>query len=129
MPSVYCARCGRASPEGARFCSHCGAPLVRAGAERPGESTSTISLGGADLADGDYEEPLAESATTEALPSGTALLLVKRGPNAGSRFLLDTEVTSAGRAPDSRQPIPTQVNKVQRTVAMVFPLDSTGAYP
>jgi len=46
MPSVYCARCGRASPEGARFCSHCGAPLMRAGAERPGESTSTISLAG-----------------------------------------------------------------------------------
>ena len=101
MPSVYCARCGRASPEGARFCSHCGAPLVRAGAERPGESTSTISLGGADLADGDYEEPLAESAATEALPAGTALLLVKRGPNAGSRFLLDSELTTVGRHPGS----------------------------
>src|SRR5215471_8475316 len=92
MPSVYCARCGRASPEGARFCSHCGAPLMRAGGERPGESTSTISLGGADLADGDYEEPLAESAATEALPAGTALLLVKRGPNAGSRFLLGSDI-------------------------------------
>lgn len=100
MPSVYCARCGRASPEGARFCSHCGAPLVRAG-ERPGESTSTISLGGADLADGDYEEPLAESAATEGLPAGTALLLVKRGPNAGSRFLLDSELTTVGRHPGS----------------------------
>src|SRR5262249_22742503 len=73
MPSVYCARCGQASPEGARFCSHCGAPLMRGGGERPGESTSTISLGGTDLADGDYEEPLPESATTEALPAGTAL--------------------------------------------------------
>jgi hypothetical protein len=101
MPSVYCARCGQASPEGARFCSHCGAPLVRAGAERPGESTSTISLGGTDLADGDYEEPQAESAATEALPAGTALLLVKRGPNAGSRFLLDSELTTVGRHPGS----------------------------
>src|SRR5579859_7056337 len=78
MPSVYCARCGRASPEGARFCSHCGAPLVRGGGERPGESTSTISLGGTDLADAEYEEPLAETTATEALPAGTALLLVKR---------------------------------------------------
>ena len=101
MPSVYCARCGQASPEGARFCSHCGAPIMRAGAERPGESTSTISLGGADLADGDYEEPLAEPAATEALPPGTALLLVKRGPNAGSRFLLDSELTTVGRHPGS----------------------------
>ena len=29
------------------------------------------------------------------------MLVVKRGPNAGSRFLLDTEVTRAGRHPDS----------------------------
>ena len=32
----------------------------------------------------------------EKLPSGSALLVVKRGPNAGSRFRLDQPVTSAG---------------------------------
>ena len=32
---------------------------------------------------------------------GSALLVVKRGPNAGSRFLLDQDVTTAGRHPDS----------------------------
>src|SRR5437879_5671794 len=37
----------------------------------------------------------------EALPVGSALLVVKRGPNAGSRFLLDRDTTSAGRHPDS----------------------------
>jgi pSer/pThr/pTyr-binding forkhead associated (FHA) protein len=37
----------------------------------------------------------------EGLPHGSALLVVKRGPNAGSRFLLDQAVTSAGRHPDS----------------------------
>jgi len=37
----------------------------------------------------------------EGLPSGSALLVVKRGPNAGSRFLLDQATTSAGRHPDS----------------------------
>ena len=37
----------------------------------------------------------------EGLPAGSALLVVKRGPNAGSRFLLDQPVTSAGRHPDS----------------------------
>jgi pSer/pThr/pTyr-binding forkhead associated (FHA) protein len=101
MPSVYCTRCGRASPDGARFCSHCGAPLPRGSAERPGESTSTLSLAGTDLAEGEYEEPSADSAATEALPAGTALLLVKRGPNQGSRFLLDSELTTVGRHPDS----------------------------
>jgi pSer/pThr/pTyr-binding forkhead associated (FHA) protein len=37
----------------------------------------------------------------EGLPAGSALLVVKRGPNAGSRFLLDQPSTSAGRHPDS----------------------------
>ena len=37
----------------------------------------------------------------EGLPVGSALLVVKRGPNAGSRFLLDQASTSAGRYPDS----------------------------
>jgi pSer/pThr/pTyr-binding forkhead associated (FHA) protein len=33
----------------------------------------------------------------EGLPRGSALLVVKRGPNAGARFLLDRPITSAGR--------------------------------
>jgi pSer/pThr/pTyr-binding forkhead associated (FHA) protein len=37
----------------------------------------------------------------DGLPSGAALLVVKRGPNAGSRFRLNQPVTSAGRQPDS----------------------------
>src|SRR5205823_8846407 len=37
----------------------------------------------------------------DALQPGSALLVVKRGPNAGSRFLLDQDVTTAGRHPDS----------------------------
>ncbi|MDI2029472.1 FHA domain-containing protein [Saccharopolyspora sp. TS4A08] len=45
-------------------------------------------------------EPAAASGV-DALPAGSALLVVKRGPNAGSRFLLDRETTSAGRHPDS----------------------------
>jgi pSer/pThr/pTyr-binding forkhead associated (FHA) protein len=37
----------------------------------------------------------------EALPEGSGLLVVKRGPNAGSRFLLDRATTTAGRHPNS----------------------------
>ncbi|OBH91297.1 FHA domain-containing protein [Mycobacterium sp. E2733] len=44
---------------------------------------------------------ITDAETAEALPSGSALLIVTRGPNAGSRFLLDQPVTSAGRHPDS----------------------------
>jgi len=45
--------------------------------------------------------PEAPAAGVDALRSGEALLVVKRGPNAGSRFLLDRDTTSAGRHPDS----------------------------
>lgn len=35
------------------------------------------------------------------LPDGAATLVVTRGPGAGSRFLLDEDVVSVGRHPDS----------------------------
>ena len=41
------------------------------------------------------------AAAVDALPRGNALLIVRQGPNAGSRFLLDNDVTSVGRHPDS----------------------------
>ncbi|MGQ0716335.1 MAG: glycogen accumulation regulator GarA [Pseudonocardiales bacterium] len=47
------------------------------------------------------ESPGPPVAGVDALPAGSALLVVKRGPNAGSRFLLDRSTTSAGRHPDS----------------------------
>ena len=40
-----------------------------------------------------------EREAVEALPSGAALLVVRRGPDTGSRFLLDQDVTVAGRHP------------------------------
>ena len=40
-------------------------------------------------------------AEVKELPSGSAVVVVTRGPNAGSRFLLDQPVTSAGRHPNS----------------------------
>ncbi|MCD1572298.1 MULTISPECIES: FHA domain-containing protein [Agromyces] len=42
-----------------------------------------------------------EQEAINALPSGSALLIVRRGPNSGARFLLDTEVTTVGRHPDA----------------------------
>ena len=38
---------------------------------------------------------------TEKLPSGSPLLVVQRGRNAGARFLLNQPVTTAGRLPGS----------------------------
>jgi pSer/pThr/pTyr-binding forkhead associated (FHA) protein len=42
-----------------------------------------------------------EQKAIEALPSGSALLIVQRGPNEGSRFLLDQDVTTVGRHPNA----------------------------
>ncbi len=107
---MFCNQCGQQNPDDSRFCSRCGAAQARAGGEAPVESTSTISLAAIEGAlDGDTAAPVAESAEVtsgeasalEALPPGSALLVVKRGPNAGSRFLLDAETTTAGRHPES----------------------------
>jgi pSer/pThr/pTyr-binding forkhead associated (FHA) protein len=70
------------------------------------ETTSTISLSALEGAlDGESTAPAGpaaeESGPLEGLPPGSALLVVKRGPNAGSRFLLDADVTTAGRHPES----------------------------
>ena len=51
-----------------------------------------------DAAGDDVEQP---EMSIDGLPADTALLVVKRGPNAGSRFLLDQPVTTAGRHPQS----------------------------
>ncbi|MEU9116938.1 FHA domain-containing protein [Streptomyces sp. NPDC048483] len=102
-----CTRCGHRNAEASRFCSNCGAPL-RAGAqaERPSETTSTISISGIEAYDAEATgqtqmpslSPEAQAAV-DALPLGSALLVVRRGPNSGSRFLLDSELTTAGRHP------------------------------
>ena len=99
---MHCTRCGHDNPEGSRFCAQCGAALSQ---ERVGESTSVIpKVGGEDTGDvPEAVEPAADAhaGAVESLPAGSALLVVKRGPNAGSRFLLDQDVTTAGRHPDS----------------------------
>jgi len=97
---VFCTQCGQQNPDDSRFCSRCGNALQRPAGETPVDTTSTISLSaleGLEAEPGGESEPHA----FEALPSGSALLVVKRGPNAGSRFLLDADVTTAGRHPES----------------------------
>lgn len=101
MGTVFCTQCGQQNPDDAKFCARCGATLTVPGSDRPTDATSTLALGGLESldegTDGDGEgDPL-----LDALPAGSALLVVRRGPNAGSRFLLDKDVTTAGRHPES----------------------------
>ncbi|MCO5973811.1 FHA domain-containing protein [Actinoallomurus soli] len=106
MPNAECARCGHTNPDGARFCSSCGAPLTGEAPpimNEPGTSTSTMSLSAIQAAvEADQDEgPAIDPGPVEALPPDTALLLVRGGPNAGSRFLLDRDTTTVGRHPHS----------------------------
>jgi len=98
----FCTNCGKQNPEDARFCSQCGHRLVTAEAEPVEDSTATITFGAPDRLEAD-ERALnpADSAAVDALPAGHALLVVQRGPSAGSRFLLDSDLVTAGRHPDS----------------------------
>ena len=62
------------------------------------DTTSIFASGLINAESETAEEPLTG---VEGLPAGSALLVVKRGPNAGSRFQLDKDLVSAGRHPDS----------------------------
>ena len=105
----FCTACGKQNPDDARFCSQCGTRLVGADTNAPpqpeasGETTATIALGrGGDKGDtADRQLNPVDAAAVDALPAGHALLVVQRGPGAGSRFLLDADVVKAGRHPDS----------------------------
>ncbi|GAA4718712.1 FHA domain-containing protein [Nocardioides conyzicola] len=102
----FCTVCGTQNPDDARFCAQCGNRLQTAqpvpDAEPSGESTATISIGAADKAEtSDRQLNAVDAAAVDALPSGHALLVVQRGPGSGSRFLLDQDVVSAGRHPES----------------------------
>jgi pSer/pThr/pTyr-binding forkhead associated (FHA) protein len=69
----------------------------------PLDVTSTLNLGALDdMIEGSIAETdVAPARVAGSLPPGTALLVVRRGPNAGARFLLDHDVTTSGRHPDS----------------------------
>ncbi len=67
----------------------------------PLDVTSTLNLGALDDVLEAAETEVAPGRIAGSLPPGTALLVVRRGPNAGARFLLDHDVTTSGRHPDS----------------------------
>ena len=98
---MYCTHCGHQNPPDANFCGQCGRPL-RSEETQAGQATT-----GALRLDDEKGEPAEHAAEVEPpvamsdLDLGTALLVVVRGPNEGARFLLDRQVVTVGRHPDS----------------------------
>jgi hypothetical protein len=89
---VFCNNCGHRNPPESNFCSSCGSALS------PSTDT-TISFvpedPSGDPADEEVSVPAGE------LSDGTGVLIIKRGPDAGARYVLTGEVTRVGRHPDS----------------------------
>ena len=66
------------------------------------DATMTFTGGfAAQLAALDGDVTAEEHDAIGALPAGSALLVVRRGPNVGARFLLDADLTTVGRHPDA----------------------------
>ena len=86
---MFCTHCGHPNRDDARFCAECGHAL---------QGDPTLSITPVEVEDEAQDEfPFPH----DELERGQALLLVKRGPNAGSTFLLQSDATSVGRNPDS----------------------------
>ncbi|MBA3429965.1 MAG: FHA domain-containing protein [Actinobacteria bacterium] len=90
---MYCTNCGHRNPEGSNFCASCGSPLV----EGSGSDT-TVNFLPAEL-ESDLEEEVHVS--PDDLEGGRGVIIVKRGPNAGSKFFVDEEGVALGRHPES----------------------------
>ena len=104
----YCTSCGHRNPDDARFCSQCGTRVLSAPAAvdpvpQEDDPSATMTFRAPAQQEVPEERSLnaEDAAAVDALPAGSALLVVQRGPSAGSRFLLDTDVVTAGRHPDS----------------------------
>jgi pSer/pThr/pTyr-binding forkhead associated (FHA) protein len=102
----FCTNCGHENPEGSNFCGQCGSALIpgaaRAATPEKVPTGDTTKAMPAMVEERDTDSLTAEDeAAVNALPYGSALLIVQRGANAGSRFLLDTDVVTAGRHQDS----------------------------
>lgn len=100
---MFCNRCGHRNPEGANFCSSCGATLERPG---PEQGPTTTALPAVVLLPGDAGAepfPLEPGDLLHDVPPGGSVLVVIRGPNTGSRFVLGPQdaVVTIGRHPDS----------------------------
>jgi hypothetical protein len=91
---MFCNKCGSFNPKGSLFCRKCGAALEE-GATR-GDTTASLPV-----IEVETEEEEEVAISEELLEGGKATLVMKRGPDAGSRFVLDRDVISAGRHPES----------------------------
>lgn len=95
---MFCPACGKNNPEDSSYCCQCGSYLVTRAEAEEGSGDTTITFTPVE-ADVEQEEDI--RVPEKELEAGGAMLVVKRGPNAGTRFVLTKDVTGAGRHPES----------------------------
>lgn len=101
---MFCNRCGHRNPERSNFCSSCGSPLERGASD---SETNTTAIPALVILPGEAgAEPYAFDIgdLLRGVTDGGGVLVVTRGPNEGSRFVLtpeDTLVVTIGRHPES----------------------------
>src|SRR2546425_11122627 len=88
---MFCTNCGNRNPEGSNFCGTCGAPLR----SDPGEDTTVVTF--SLETEGEGEEEF--SVPMDELEEGKAIVVVRRGANAGAKFFLDKDGVPRGRNP------------------------------
>lgn len=93
MSDVFCNNCGHRNPSGSNFCSSCGAVLE---IDQPDNRTITFHPTSP-------SDPIDEELTVDLDQTvrDVAVLVIKRGPDAGLRFPLDKDTVKVGRHPDS----------------------------
>jgi pSer/pThr/pTyr-binding forkhead associated (FHA) protein len=92
---MFCPACGKNNPDESVYCSQCGAYLSADG-EEGGDTTITLTP-----VEADVEQEAEIQVPDDELAAGAAMLVVKRGPSAGTRFVIAKDITSAGRHPES----------------------------
>lgn len=89
---MICDQCGHPNQAGSRFCSKCGNALDSV-------SSQDVTTSFAPVIDDGVDDGLTGPVDVE--PTGQAVLVVKRGPNAGTKLVLEGERVRAGRSPDN----------------------------
>lgn len=92
---MFCTKCGNFNSESSVFCARCGTRLEHADSSH-GESTV-----GLPAVEAESEEEVEVAPPIEPLEKGSALLVIKKGPDAGMSFTINRPIICIGRHPES----------------------------
>lgn len=92
---MFCTKCGHYNPENGVYCARCGAHLEKQ------ESSQGETTEGLPAVEAETEEEIEIIPPPEPLEKGNAILVIKKGPDAGMRFTISKSIICIGRHPES----------------------------